>query len=77
MDPETTLLGPWYHRWVRGGQAITGLWLTLSSSLIAVMQFRSGQSGMGWLFIGFAVAMFAFGIFNLSRWLEMKRTARR
>ena len=77
MDRDTAPLGPWYHKWVRGGQAITGLWLTLSSSLIAATQFRSGQIGMGWLFIGFAFLMFGYGIFNLVRWMEMRRASAR
>jgi hypothetical protein len=51
------------------------LWLTLSSSLIAATQFRSGQMVIGWLFIGFALLMSGYGIINLIRWLDMKRTS--
>lgn len=75
MDPDTPPLGVWYHKWVRGGQAIVGFGLTVTSSWNAVAFFRSGQSVIGWLFMAFAVVMFGYGIFNLRRWLEMRRTA--
>lgn len=75
MDADAPMLGPWYHKWVRGGQVIAASGLTVTSSLNAVTQFRSGQGGMGWLFVGFALLAFGYAIFNLVRWLEMKRTA--
>lgn len=77
MNADKPPLGPWYYKWVRIGQVIVGLALTVSSSLNAVTQFRSGQSGMGWLFIGFALLALGYAIFNLVRWLEMRRTATR
>lgn len=66
-------IGPWYDRWKRAGWAVGALAIAVSTSITAITYFRLGPDWAGWFLVLAAAVAAGSAVFNLVRWMQLRR----